>query len=100
MTQASRTQLTVLMNILLWGIVSIFVLFIEETWQQKREAKAAELERQKDFIQAENHLNVITSFISRIANEYNGTCSRNLILDMRKGLFGIPGSIEFAIVHT
>lgn len=100
MTQTSRTQLTVLINIFWLALFSAAVFLIGNVWQQQSEYESKERDKQRYFTQVEHHFNDVASFLSSLSNQYSVYCPANFVLNMRKALFNMPGAIEFSVVQT
>lgn len=99
MSANSRMLLTLLINFSLVVILAGSLYFIESEWQHQREVESKEEIQQRYYSEMEDYFKEATDFIVFISIAYTVDCPRSFVLQMRKELFNIPGSIEFGVIQ-
>lgn len=99
MSTKSRMLITVIINFSLVVILTSSLYFIESKWHQQRELESKEEIQQLYFSEMEGYFKEVANFIAFISVGYTDNCPRSFVLQMRKELFNIPGSIEFGVIQ-
>lgn len=99
MSTKSRMLITVIINFSLVVILTSSLYFIESKWHQQRELESKEKIQQLYFSEMEGYFKEVANFIAFISVGYTDNCPRSFVLQMRKELFNIPGSIEFGVIQ-
>ena len=79
-------------------LLSSYITSFENTRLSVKNEQEKNIKNVESRHNIENYFFNITSMLDQIESKYNGNCSNDLVMFMRRGLFSILGGIEFGII--